>query len=103
MTPSIWNISGDHTASDLLVGTDYYLRISSVDNAGNISLPVTFNYKYREACVVGFDDLAMLCEQWLDTGESLNADINHDNTVDFGDFAILSSYWLSACPDDWPL
>ena len=38
-------------------------------------------------------DIDVLCEQWLETGEDLDADINGDNTVDFKDFAEFAEVW----------
>lgn len=48
-------------------------------------------------CQVGSDDLALLCEQWLEAGlgpESDCADLNRDGIVDVQDFAILSDGWM---------
>jgi hypothetical protein len=102
-TPAIWDTRGDYTASGLLIGTNYYLRVAAVDKAGNIALPVTFFYRYTEPCSVDFDDLVILCAQWLSTGDSLAPDFDHNGIVDFVDFAIFSSHWLNLCPPDWPL
>jgi len=38
-------------------------------------------------------DIGVLSEQWLETGEDLDADINGDGTVNFEDFAKLASVW----------
>jgi len=43
---------------------------------------------------VDFADLWLLADFWLDEGESLPADLNADNRVDFCDFAIFSGDWL---------
>jgi hypothetical protein len=54
-------------------------------------------------CFVDFDDLARFVQQWLYTGSGLAADLNHDDKVNFRDYAILAGLWLEQCPSDWPL
>ena len=44
-------------------------------------------------CAVNYEDLKVLCEQWLETG-SLAADLYPDNRVDYRDFAVLANEWL---------
>jgi hypothetical protein len=53
-------------------------------------------------CVVYFDDLANLSAQWLAQGVGLEADLNGDKEVNFGDYAILAASWLGQCPPGWP-
>jgi len=54
-------------------------------------------------CTVDFDDLAILCQQWLDIGLWLTADLDGSYRVDSVDFATLANYWLDDCPAGWPL
>jgi hypothetical protein len=43
------------------------------------------------------NDLAIFAQSWLLTGANLGrADINDDNSVDFFDFSLLGSQWLSS-------
>jgi len=53
-------------------------------------------------CIVDFNDLAMFCKQWLQTGLNLDADLDNSGRVDFRDFSILANSWLDVCPPDWP-
>lgn len=52
---------------------------------------------------VDFDDLGRFCIQWLDSGPDLAADLDHDEDVNFYDFAYLAEKWLEKCPPGWPL
>jgi hypothetical protein len=54
-------------------------------------------------CFVDFDSLSRFVQQWLYTGTGLAADLNHDDKVNFRDYAILAGLWLDPCPPDWPL
>ena len=54
-------------------------------------------------CVVNLDDLTIFVEQWLGVDPYLTADFDESGRVDLADFWELSYWWLSACPDQWPL
>jgi hypothetical protein len=41
-------------------------------------------------------------EAWLGSG-ILPADLDESEKVDMADFAVLSGWWMSHCPADWPL
>ena len=59
-------------------------------------------------CFVDMEDLANFLADWLASG-NLPGNLNYpanpvpENPVDFLDFSILASYWLTYCPHDWPL
>ncbi|MHC4639083.1 MAG: hypothetical protein ACYTBP_09080 [Planctomycetota bacterium] len=53
-------------------------------------------------CIVNCDDLDKFSDQWLMSGDNLDADFNDSNTVDFFDYSILANQWFKNCPDDWP-
>lgn len=55
------------------------------------------------ACFVDYEDLDVLCSQWLDIGEGLTLDLNDSNCVDTVDFAILARHWFDPCPPEWPV
>jgi hypothetical protein len=42
---------------------------------------------------VDYEDLALLCNSWLNSGPAMQSDLNGDNIVDFLDFAELASLW----------
>jgi hypothetical protein len=75
------------------------------ENIGWIHLNSTTPVAYKvRACVVSIDDLAHFAQQWLMSGPGfLQADLNHNNQVDFVDYSIFSSGWLDFCADNWPL
>ena len=58
--------------------------------------------KVRPTCIVGLDDLAAFCDQWLWSGLGLQADLAGGNTVNFADFNVLAGNWMSQCPPGWP-
>jgi hypothetical protein len=59
--------------------------------------------KVKPLCIlVGFDDLAAFCEQWLQEGPGLGADLDDSNNVDLKDYSIFAGYWLDCRPADWP-
>jgi hypothetical protein len=77
-----------------------WIHVQSPTNA-----PVEYKVK---VCMVSLEDLSLFCHQWLDNGEvaanlDWATDPNPSNNVDFIDYSILASYWLSYCPDDWSL
>lgn len=53
-------------------------------------------------CVVNLTDLMRLAEAWLNIGNN-PADLDASGKVDMADFAVLSGWWMSHCPADWPL
>jgi hypothetical protein len=53
-------------------------------------------------CVVNLTDLKRLAEAWLSSGVLL-ADLDLSGKVDMADFAMLSGWWMTHCPADWPL
>jgi len=55
------------------------------------------------ACKVNFIDLDNLAYDWLQSGPGLPGDLDDSNDVDFFDYGIFADYWLTYCPDDWPL
>jgi len=55
-----------------------------------------------QTCKVNFIDLANFVDDWLETG-AVPGNLNNAGDVDFKDYSILASYWLTYCPDDWPL
>ena len=74
------------------------------ENIGWINFNSAQLYGYNvKVCVVGFDDLAEFCGQWLYTGSGLTADLYSDMEVNFKDYCIFASSWLSYCPDGWQL
>jgi len=57
---------------------------------------------YVVGCKVRFEDLANFVDDWLDSG-STPGNLDLEGDVDFEDYSIFASYWLSYCPDQWPL
>jgi hypothetical protein len=53
-------------------------------------------------CIVGLDDLAAFCAQWLRSEPNLDADLDGDSDVDYADFSILAGHWSDRCPVGWP-
>ena len=70
--------------NDIADFIDYWLQTTKLANA---------NGDY----VVNFYDLVILCSEWLETGNDLQADFNKDRLVALGDFAILGSQWQKRC------
>jgi hypothetical protein len=52
--------------------------------------------------IVNFHDFAAFAAQWQQTGSNLDADLNHDGSVDLTDLSVLAGYWMDNCPVDWP-
>ena len=46
-------------------------------------------------CVVDFADLDIIANEWLDTGDTLTADLDANKKVDLRDYAELAGDWLS--------
>jgi len=61
------------------------------------------NVGWITTCIVDFDDLQKFCQQWLQTGPGLIADLDGSNSVDFIDYSILANEWFDYCPIGWPL
>jgi len=55
------------------------------------------------ACKVNLIDLGNFVDDWLKSGADLPGDLSGNEEVDFVDYAIFADYWLTYCPDDWPL
>jgi len=55
------------------------------------------------ACKVNLIDLGNFVDDWLKSGADLPGDLSGNEEVDFVDYAIFADYWLTFCPDDWPL
>ncbi len=49
---------------------------------------------------VDFYDLAILANNWLDTGVELAGDLDGDNTVNENDLQILTQFWLKDCDEE---
>lgn len=58
--------------------------------------------KVKPCILVGFDELEAFCEQWLQEGPGLGADLDDSNNVDFKDYSIFADHWLDCRPADWP-
>ena len=54
-------------------------------------------------CIVEFADFTRFAELWLDEGEGLSADLDHNGAVDLSDLKLLIEDWLCPCPFNWPL
>ena len=52
-------------------------------------------------CFVEFGDFALFADMWLKSDP--DADLNSDETIDFGDLEYLTNVWLLECPHLWPL
>jgi hypothetical protein len=80
--------------------TTYYFRAKARNSVG-------WSYgqekSFTTSCIVGLYDLAAFCEQWLQTGANLTADLDGSEVVDFVDYSIFANFWLEDCPPDWPL
>jgi hypothetical protein len=82
--------------------------IAGLYNGTYTNLTAPFNAAYPTANnrgdmngdgVVDFQDLAFLCQRWLEPNCTYStwcdgADLNHNGTVDLGDFGILADNWL---------
>jgi hypothetical protein len=51
-------------------------------------------------CMTDTQDLIMMIDKWLDSGDKINVDLNRDGKVDFKDFTILSKRWFER--EMWP-
>jgi len=53
-----------------------------------------------DANFVNFEDFAAFAENWQKTGTGLAGDFDDSNVVDFNDLAILCDYWLEGLPPE---
>ncbi|MCP4708167.1 MAG: hypothetical protein GY869_06055 [Planctomycetes bacterium] len=85
--------------------TLYALRVTATNSAGNSTTSTTKYIKVNTPppCTVNLNHLAQFQTQWLQTGDNLPADFNHDKIVNLKDYAHLSTYWLKNCPTPWPI
>jgi hypothetical protein len=78
---------------------------TGVSSAGSYVLSAGF-WPGQSGCVVNLTDLIIFVEQWLAStpGAPFNAaDFDASGSVNIGDFAMLSEWWLDHCPTQWPL
>ncbi len=47
---------------------------------------------------VNWGDFAVFAGQWLAGGRGLSADLNYSEAVNWGDFAVFAGQWLASCP-----
>jgi hypothetical protein len=74
------------------------------ENIGWINFNSADLYGYNvQVCKVNFTDLGNFVDDWLATGVALPADLTGDNDVNFPDYSMFALFWLSYCPDEWPL
>ena len=74
------------------------------ENIGWINFNSADLYGYGVlACKVNYIDLGNFVDDWLASGAGLPGDLSGNEEVDFVDYAIFADYWLTYCPDDWPL
>jgi len=51
------------------------------------------SYDLNTDGLIGWGDVKIMCENWLDTGEDIPGDFYKDNTVNFLDFADFANVW----------
>jgi len=91
LSQSLWRIEGGQplgpiVLSGAIVGTridQIVVDVKSVSTAG---------------CVVDFEELAAFCDEWLQDGEALAADLDGSGRVDAKDFSMFAANWMKACP-----
>lgn len=90
----------DYQITGLNRQTIYYFRAKARNSAGwSYGLEKSFT----TGCIVNFYDLTIFCEQWLQVGSNLKADLDSNGKVDFIDYNILANCWFDNCPPNWPL
>jgi len=60
-------------------------------------VPSRVKGNFNDDCVVDFDDLGPMVDEWLNTvppETALATDLNGDNKVDLKDYAVLAQHWL---------
>ncbi|HUT29484.1 MAG TPA: S8 family serine peptidase [Sedimentisphaerales bacterium] len=86
--------------------TRFYARAAnnySADSAGPIKVTITPPLTPCDAAnldaiyPVGYGDIRILADQWLESTPPLFADVNGDGDVNFKDFAKIAQYWLQSC------
>jgi hypothetical protein len=86
-------------ATDLNTRLAFNLGGSSVDvYLDTISLFLVAKGDFDRDRCIGFDDLKVFCEQWLQQGTGLSADLNGSSQVEFLDFSILGENWPGGSP-----
>jgi hypothetical protein len=79
--------------------TDYVFtpssRVYTNVTSDKLAENYTACYLYDLNCngTVGYDDLAILCSHWLESGPAVVGDFDHSHTVDFRDYAMFISKW----------
>jgi hypothetical protein len=74
------------------------------ENIGWINFNSANLFGYNaQACKVEFVDLANFVDDWLQGGAGVPGDLDDSNDVDFLDYGVFASYWLTFCPSDWGL
>ena len=87
------------SASDANARLMFNLGVSAPDvYLDNISLVLIAPGDFDRDRCIGFDDLKVFCDQWLQQGTGLSADLNGDSKVDFTDFSILGENWPGGSP-----
>jgi len=76
--------------------------ITSDIAGGYIDQVVVDTRTVSSVCIVNFDDLANFADQWLMSGDNLDADFDDSKTVNFLDYNTLANQWFKNCPVDWP-
>lgn len=54
-------------------------------------------------CLVDMTDLLNFVDDWVAREGTFPGDLNVDGDVNLIDFSILTSFWLTTCPNGWPL
>ncbi|MHC4665162.1 MAG: DNRLRE domain-containing protein, partial [Planctomycetota bacterium] len=89
---------GEYTKFQALSANNY-----SADYDGLIKVTITEPQTPCDAAnlnavyPVGYADIAVIANQWLESDPPLFADINGDGNVNMKDFADLAEYWLQSC------
>jgi hypothetical protein len=93
--------------------TDYGVRIDGEgnfdgwawgENVGWIHFQSTAPVAYKvKVCMVTLADLNNFISGWLEDSNAPAADLDNSGDVNLKDYNILASYWLSYCPENWPL
>ncbi|MGA2324059.1 MAG: hypothetical protein ABSG22_09455 [Sedimentisphaerales bacterium] len=89
LAQSLWRISPSPSQEEIIINSD--------PNHGSVIDQIVVDTRVIN-CMVDFDKLSRFCEEWLQQGTALNADLNGDEIVDFSDFSILAVFWFSECP-----
>ena len=90
--PSAWLLQQQESMADPQYGSVLLLVHHADATFGNIII-TGLDYDLNGDGSVGFGDLKVMCDHWLDTGQNVFGDFNHDDTVDFADFAKFAGHW----------